>query len=73
MRTMALMAKTQIGLGVLSIPKVFDTLGITPGIILLIVTAGITTWSNWMIGVFELLHLEVYGIDHVGKMLFWRI
>ncbi|CAI7655234.1 unnamed protein product [Penicillium manginii] len=73
MGTMALMVKTQIGLGVLSMPKVFDTLGIIPGIILLIVIAGMTTWSNWMIGVFKLLHPAVYGIDDVGKMLFGRI
>lgn len=73
MGTMALMVKTQIGLGVLSMPKVFDTLGIIPGIIMLIVIAGMTTWSNWMIGVFKLLHPSVYGIDDVGKMLFGRI
>ena len=71
--TTALMIKTQIGLGVLSMPKVFDTLGIIPGIILLIVIAGMTTWSNWIIGVFKLKHPSVYGIDDVGKMLFGRI
>ncbi|KAJ5104001.1 amino acid transporter [Penicillium argentinense] len=72
MGTTALMIKTQIGLGVLSMPKVFDTLGIIPGIILLIVIAGMTTWSNWMVGVFKLRHPSVYGIDDVGKMLFGR-
>ncbi|KAI9926583.1 hypothetical protein MW887_004351 [Aspergillus wentii] len=72
MGTTALMLKTQIGLGVLSIPKVFDTLGIIPGIILLLVIAGMTTWSNWMVGVFKLRHPSVYGIDDVGKMLFGR-
>jgi len=41
--TVALMMKTQIGLGVLSIPAVFDVLGIAPGIICLIVIAAITT------------------------------
>lgn len=67
------MIKTQIGLGVLSMPKVFDTLGIIPGIILLVVIAGMTTWSNWMVGVFKLKHPSVYGVDDVGKMLFGRI
>jgi amino acid permease len=38
------MMKTQIGLGVLSIPLVFDTLGMIPGIIILISIATITTW-----------------------------
>lgn len=67
------MTKTQIGLGVLSMPKVFDSLGIIPGIILLITIAGMTTWSNWMIGVFKLRHPGVYGIDDVGRMLFGRV
>ena len=39
-----LMMKTQIGLGVLSIPLVFDTLGMIPGIIILVSIAIITTW-----------------------------
>ncbi|KAF4447200.1 amino acid transporter [Fusarium austroafricanum] len=71
--TTALMMKTQIGLGVLSMPLVFDTLGLVPGIILLIVIAGITTWSDWIVGDFKLRHRHVYGIDDVGKMLFGRI
>ncbi|KAJ3505167.1 hypothetical protein NM208_g16233 [Fusarium decemcellulare] len=71
--TTALMMKTQIGLGVLSMPVVFDTLGIVPGIIMLLVIAGITTWSDFMVGVFKLRHRHVYGIDDVGQMLFGRI
>jgi amino acid permease len=39
-----LMMKTQIGLGVLSIPLVFDTLGMIPGIVILVSIAIITTW-----------------------------
>jgi amino acid permease len=67
------MIKTQIGLGVLSIPAVFDTLGIVPGVIILCIIGGITTWSDWMVGVFKLRHRHVYGIDDVGRMLFGRI
>lgn len=44
MGTSILMMKTQIGLGVLSIPLVFDTLGMIPGIIVLLAIAFITTW-----------------------------
>jgi amino acid permease len=44
MGTSILMMKTQIGLGVLSIPLVFDTLGMIPGIIILLAIAIITTW-----------------------------
>ncbi|KAB8210324.1 transmembrane amino acid transporter protein-domain-containing protein [Aspergillus parasiticus] len=63
--TVALMMKSQIGLGVLSIPTAFDTLGIVPGIICLIAIAVITTWSDYMIGVFKLRHRSVYSIDDV--------
>ena len=65
--------KTQIGLSVLSIPQVFDNLGLIPGIFCLLSVAGITIWSNYLVGVFKLNHPEVYGIDDVGKMLAGRI
>ncbi|KAF4962167.1 hypothetical protein FSARC_9741 [Fusarium sarcochroum] len=71
--TSALMIKAQIGLGVLSIPHSFDVLGIVPGVITLSIVAAITTWSDYIIGVFKLRHPEVYGIDDVGAMLFGRL
>ncbi|CZT18855.1 related to neutral amino acid permease [Ramularia collo-cygni] len=67
--TVVLMLKTQIGLGVLSIPSVFDTLGLVPGIICLLIIAFMTGWSAWVIGKFKLKHPEVYGIDDVGGIL----
>ena len=42
--TAFLMIKTQIGIGVLSIPAAFNTLGFVPGIVTLIAVAVITTW-----------------------------
>ncbi|KAE8394450.1 transmembrane amino acid transporter protein-domain-containing protein [Aspergillus alliaceus] len=63
--TVALMMKTQIGLGVLSIPSAFDTLGLAPGIICLCAVAVITTWSDYMIGAFKLRHRSVYSVDDV--------
>ncbi|KAF2716484.1 amino acid transporter [Polychaeton citri CBS 116435] len=71
--TVALMMKTQIGLGVLSIPKVFDTLGLVPGVICLCAIAAITTWSDYIVGIFKLRHRQVYGIDDVGGLLFGRV
>ena len=68
--TVALMMKTQIGLGVLSIPAVFDALGIVPGVICLCAIGAITTWSDYIVGVFKLRHREVYGIDDVGGLIF---
>lgn len=64
------MMKTQIGLGVLSIPLAFDTLGLIPGVIVLCAIAVITTWSDYIVGVFKLRHREVYGIDDTGALMF---
>lgn len=67
------MMKTQIGLGVLSIPAVFDVLGMIPGIICLLAIAVITTWSDYMVGIFKLRHRSVYGIDDAGQLMFGRV
>ena len=71
--TIALLMKTQLGLGVLSIPSAFDTLGMVPGVICLLAVAVITTWSAFEIGSFKLRHRNVYGIDDVGSLFFGRI
>jgi len=64
------MMKTQIGLGVLSIPSALDTLGYIPGIISILAIAAITTWSDYMVGAFKLRHPAVYGIDDTGALMF---
>ncbi|KAK2029003.1 transmembrane amino acid transporter [Colletotrichum zoysiae] len=71
--TSVLMMKTQIGLGVLSIPSIFDTLGMVPGVVLLCVIGGITTWSDFVVGTFKLRHPQVYGIDDAGELMFGRL
>ncbi|KAF5000942.1 hypothetical protein FGRMN_1399 [Fusarium graminum] len=71
--TSVLMMKTQIGLGVLSIPAAFDVLGLIPGVICLLLVAIITTWSNHIVGVFKVNHPEVYGIDDASKLMFGTI
>lgn len=68
--TSVLMMKTQIGLGVLSIPSAFDTLGIVPGVICLVAIGAITSWSGYIVGAFKLRHREIYSIDDVGYMIF---
>lgn len=68
-----LMLKTQVGLGILSIPSAFDTLGMAPGIICLLVIAVITTWSGYMVGVFKVAHPDVYGIDDAGFKMLGRV
>lgn len=66
------MTKTQVGLGVLSIPQTFDSLGLIPGVICLLAVAVITTWSDYMIGVFKRRHPQVYGLDDAGQLMFGR-
>lgn len=63
------MVKTQVGLGVLSIPAVFDTLGLIPGIICLLAVAGITTWAGHIVGTFKANHPEVYSISDAGFVI----
>ncbi|KAE8377137.1 transmembrane amino acid transporter protein-domain-containing protein [Aspergillus bertholletiae] len=70
--TVILMMKTQIGLGVLSIPTAFDTLGMIPGVIVLIAVAVITTWSAYVVGTFKLRHREIYSIDDAGALMLGR-
>ena len=67
------MMKSQLGLGVLSLPASFDVLGLIPGIICLVAIGAITTWSNYMVGIFKLRHREVYGIEGAGQLMFGPI
>ncbi|RTE73128.1 hypothetical protein BHE90_012459 [Fusarium euwallaceae] len=71
--TSVLMMKTQIGLGVLSIPAAFNVLGLIPGVLCLLAIAIITTWSNYMVGAFKLKHPEVYGIDDASRIMFGAV
>lgn len=57
----------------LSVPAAFNTLGMAPGIIILILVAAITTWTGYVIGTFKLNHPSVYGIDDAGGIMFGRI
>lgn len=67
------MTKTQISLGVLSIPSAFNSLGLVPGIITLLSITLLTGWSNYMVGAFKLRHPEVYGLDSAGYVMFGKI
>lgn len=56
-----------------SIPSVFETLGIIPGVIILIVLAILTTWSGEILGRFKLRHPEVYSLSDCGRLMFGRV
>ncbi|ETS74135.1 hypothetical protein PFICI_14001 [Pestalotiopsis fici W106-1] len=66
--TVVLMLKTQIGLGVLTIPQTFSVLGLIPGTICVVLIAAMITWSNYVIGIFKLRYPNVYGIEDIGQM-----
>jgi hypothetical protein len=81
--------KSQIGLGVLSLPNALGMLGIVPGILCLIAIAGIMTWSGYVIAEIKLKHkrvcecnsfnlvdAELMSLDSVvdvGELMFGRI
>ncbi|EWZ99218.1 hypothetical protein BFJ70_g11031 [Fusarium oxysporum] len=71
--TIALMTKTQVGLGVLAIPRTFHALGLIPGVFCLVAIGGMTSWSGYIVGTFKLNHPEVYTIDDAGGKMFGRI
>ena len=56
MGSVVVMIKTQIGLGVLSIPSAFDALGVIPGVLCMIGIGGTITWGNYVVGRFRLNH-----------------
>ncbi|KWU42320.1 putative amino acid transporter [Rhodotorula sp. JG-1b] len=71
--TSILLMKSQIGLGVLAIPDVFHTLGLAPGIIILLVIAALTTYADWYIGMFKLKHPQVYSVSDCGEVMFGKV
>lgn len=71
--TSVLMMKAQIGLGVLSLPAAFNTLGLIPGIVSLLVLAHITTWGSYELGIFKLNHPEMYGYHDSMGLVFGRV
>ncbi|GAB7328628.1 hypothetical protein MBLNU13_g00567t1 [Cladosporium sp. NU13] len=65
-----LMMKSEMGIGILSIPQAFGTLGLIPGVIVLLVISAITTWSSYVVGVFKLKHPEAYGFADTAAIIF---
>ncbi|KAK6906696.1 hypothetical protein I203_100683 [Kwoniella mangroviensis CBS 8507] len=72
-RASVLELKTQIGLGVLGLPAVLDTLGFVPGVIVIVALAVIITWSDLVVGYFKLNHPEVYTVADAAHIMFGPI
>ncbi|KAL8279595.1 hypothetical protein RQP46_007908 [Phenoliferia psychrophenolica] len=64
-RASVVQAKAQIGLGVLGIPSVMDTLGLVPAILLIFLLAIMSTSAMFVIGKYKLKHPTVHSI--VGR------
>lgn len=64
-----IIAKLQIGVGVLGIAGTFDTLGFAPGLISLIIISFITTYAGILAGRIRLLHPNVHSPAELGNIL----
>ncbi|BGP17049.1 hypothetical protein JCM10213_000314 [Rhodosporidiobolus nylandii] len=72
--TSVLLAKSQIGLGVLSLPDVLHTLGMVPALIIIVAIAVMSTWTDWIIGgPWKAAHPTCYSVADCGGILGGRI
>lgn len=66
------MFKTQVGIGVLSIPSAFNKIGLVGGVVCLLLVHTIALWLGYQIGQAGLRHPDVRAFDDVGQKLFGR-
>ncbi|WVQ81417.1 hypothetical protein IAT38_003541 [Cryptococcus sp. DSM 104549] len=69
MKSVVVLMKMTIALGVLAMPNQMLQVGGVPGVIIIIVIALMTTWSGHVVGTFKKNHPEVYSLDGVGFVL----
>lgn len=62
-----------ISLGILSLPAALSTLGLIPGLILLVGLGALASYTGYVIGQFKLLHPEVHSMGDAGYILFGRV
>ncbi|WQF78085.1 Putative amino acid transporter, transmembrane domain-containing protein [Colletotrichum destructivum] len=67
-----LVAKFQLGLGVLSLPKTFHTLGFFPGILCFVILSIMTTASGYVSGNARLYYPQIYSVADVAEMMFGK-
>ena len=68
-----LIAKSQLGLGVLGLPSTFNSLGFLPGALSLVCLCLLSTYTGLVIGKFRNKHPHIYCIDDAAYMLFGPI
>ncbi|KAF7513417.1 hypothetical protein GJ744_009838 [Endocarpon pusillum] len=69
---MVMIAET-VSLGILSLPSALATLGLIPGLILLLSLGGLSTYTGLVIGQFKLRHPHIHSMADAGMVLFGRI
>lgn len=67
------MFKTQVGLGVLQLPKAFALLGLMPGICCLIFFTIVAFWLGFQIDGAGKRYPRVRSLAHVGEMIAGRV
>lgn len=67
------MFKTQVGIGVLSIPVAFNKLGLIPGLLCLVVVNLVGNWVGYQIGQAALRFPEIQGLHDVGHKIAGRL
>ncbi|KAL1408654.1 hypothetical protein Q8F55_005467 [Vanrija albida] len=68
-----LITKANIGLGILGIPSVFMTVGLVPGILIILGLQSVIAYCGAQIGPFKRRHPEVYGIADAAYILGGRV
>lgn len=62
-----------VSLGILSLPSALSTLGLVPGLILLLTLGLLATYTGHIIGQFKLCHPHVHSMADAGSVLFGRL
>ncbi|EXJ92563.1 hypothetical protein A1O3_01115 [Capronia epimyces CBS 606.96] len=68
---MVMVAET-ISLGILSLPGAMATLGVVPGLILLVSLGAMASYSGYVIGQFKQCYPQVHSMGCAGEVLFGR-
>lgn len=66
---MVMVAET-ISLGILSLPQAMSTVGVIPGLILLLGLGAFASYSGVVIGQFKLRHPHIHSMECAGRVLF---
>ncbi|TIA90420.1 hypothetical protein E3P99_01565 [Wallemia hederae] len=63
------MTKIQFGLGILSVPSAFASLGAVPGIIILLLMAAMTTWGSMVTYRFRHFHRSTHSVPDIAMIM----